>query len=83
MQRIVTLIIWEEDMDRALELRYLLADTIEHRKLGEIVNEGTGAGFTEVSFITSYTAQKEEEIKSLVQALGLLNVTKIEVEEME
>lgn len=83
MQKIVTLVIREEDMDRALELRYLLADTIEHRKLGEIINEGTGMGFTEVSFITNYTTQKAEEIKSLVQALGLLNVTEIEVEEME
>lgn len=79
MKQIVTIIVREPDTDTALQLRYLLADTIESRKLGQVVNEGIGEGYTEVSFITDYN-EKATEIKSLVHSLGLSGSSEIEVE---
>lgn len=82
-KKTITIIIKGTNTDTALQLRYILADTIEARQVGTIINEGTGEGFTEVSFIADYSEQKKAEIKSLIQSLGLSDTTEIHIEETD
>ncbi|WP_299524196.1 hypothetical protein [Winogradskyella sp.] len=61
-----------KNINRTLELRYLLADTIEHRKLGIVINEGTGKGFVDISFTTTKN-YKKKELEGILLALGFIN----------
>lgn len=80
----VTVPLSEEDsdnLDRTLELRYLLADTIEARKLGDIVNEGTGNGFIDVSFLTEEAEKLQPDLESLLLSLGFTGDNQITIKE--
>lgn len=71
------------NINRTLELRYLLADTIEARGLGEIVNEGTGNGFVDVSFITEDAMKLKPDLESLLLSLGFTGDNQIDIEDYE
>lgn len=71
------------NINRTLELRYLLADTIEARGLGEIVNEGTGNGFIDVSFVTKDAMKLKPDLESLLLSLGFTGDNQIEIEDYE
>jgi hypothetical protein len=58
----------------------MLSDTIVERHIGEIINEGTGEGFTEVQFMANYN-RKKNEIQDLLLALGISDCSEIFVEE--
>jgi len=70
-----------DNINRTLELRYLLADTIEERGLGEIVNEGTGDSYIDVSFITENAAKLKPDLESLLLALGFTGENQIDIED--
>ncbi len=71
------------NINRTLELRYLLADTIEERGLGDIINEGTGGNFIDVSFITNDAEQLEPDLRSLLLSLGFTGDNQIVIEDYE
>ncbi|WP_299223797.1 hypothetical protein [uncultured Psychroserpens sp.] len=53
-------------------LRHILADTIEERKIGKVIEEGTSAdGFHVLVSFNDKSTIKKNEIFSLVQSLGL------------
>lgn len=62
----------ERFSDTNLQLRYLLADTLEKRGIGEVYDEGMGEDFMEVTLDVMRSHAKEAEIKSILQSLGLL-----------
>jgi hypothetical protein len=52
-------------------IRYILADTIEQRGLGEVIDEGSGVGFMDICIKLSPGDTREAEIISLLESLGL------------
>ena len=85
-KKIVTIIIQSEEgtpIKQDLNIRYMLADTIKARGIGEIINEGCGEGFVEVSFISHFSEKDKKGIDSIVEALGLSDCTLIDVEDMD
>ena len=66
-----------------LKLRYALVDTIEERGIGEVWDEGMGEGYMEVNVELQPTEEKEKEVKSILQSLGLLQSSEIFLEDLE
>ena len=62
----------ERFSDTNLQLRYTLVDTLEERRIGEVYDEGMGEDFMEVSLDVLRSEKTEEEIKSILLSLGLL-----------
>ena len=58
--------------DKDLPIRYILADTIESRKLGKIVNEGSGMDFMDITIETEESEKMKENITSMLESLGLI-----------
>ncbi len=67
-----------DNVNRTLELRYLLADTIEERGLGQIENEGIGEHFIEVSFITEKENDLINQLEGLLLSLGFTERNEIQ-----
>jgi hypothetical protein len=55
-----------------LKIRHTLAETIEERGIGEIWNQGMGENYMDVSLDIAPSEEKENEIKSILQSLNLL-----------
>jgi hypothetical protein len=62
-----------------LDLRYILADTIESRKLGEIIEEGTGQGFFQIDIDCAGNPEQILEIQSILQSLGIYSESEINI----
>ncbi|WP_299313209.1 hypothetical protein [uncultured Aquimarina sp.] len=71
------------NIDRTLELRYLLADTIEARGLGELINEGTGDSYIDIAFVTEDATKLKPDLESLLLSLGFTGENQIDVEDYE
>ncbi len=71
------------NINRTLELRYLLADTIEARDLGKIINEGTGDDYIDVTFIAKDANKLQPDLESLLLSLGFTGKNQIEIEDYE
>jgi len=83
MKKLISLIVGFENeilYNHYLNIRYTLADTIENRNLGVIVNEGSGVGFMEVKFESIFNHKMEMELHSLILSLGILDATEIIIE---
>ncbi len=70
-----------QNINRTLELRYLLADTIEIRGFGKIVNEGVGIDYIEISFLTQQTQLLKSNLEGLLLSLGFTGNNKINIED--
>ncbi len=83
MKKIRVKVLLNEDdiknINRTLELRYLLADTIEERGLGQIINEGTGEGYIDISFETENVNLLDSNLKELLISLGFTGENEIKV----
>ncbi len=66
-----------KNINRALELRYLVSDTIEERGLGQIINEGTGEDYIDISFLTNQEDELENNLKSLLLSIGFSKESEI------
>jgi len=55
-----------------LKIRHTLAETIEERNIGEVWNQGMGENYMDVSLDIVPSEEKEQEIKSILQSLNLL-----------
>lgn len=62
-------------LERGLNIRYTLADTIEERKIGEVVEEGTGVDYMVIVVKVKSVKKAEKEIKQILLSLGLLEIT--------
>lgn len=69
--------------DDDLQLRYTLVDTIEERGIGEVWDEGMGDSYMEINIELEPTEEKQEQIKSILQSLGLLKSSEIFLEDLE
>lgn len=86
MQKLINIVIRPDERDSKvldLNLRYLLADTIENRDIGVIVDEGSGENFMEVSFISDYGRRIRSDLESLVISLGMDGMIEIQVTEID
>ena len=54
-----------------LELRYILADTIENRGIGNVIEEGSGEDFIELIVDVEQVENPMEKISSILLSLGL------------
>lgn len=73
----------ERFSDTNLQLRYTLVDTLEERGIGEVYDEGMGEDIMEVTLDVVRSEKKEEEIKSILQSLGLLGSSELIYNEKE
>ena len=53
-------------------MRYILADTLEERDIGRVINEGTGDRYMEIS-VKLKEGKALEDITSLLRSLNLFN----------
>jgi ketopantoate reductase len=60
---------------KELNIRYTLADTIEERGIGEVVEEGTGEDYILVAVKAKSVKKAEQKIKPILLSLGLLEAT--------
>ena len=70
-------------IERDLSIRYTVVDTIEHRKIGEVLEEGTEAEAVHiwVQLKSTFRLKKREaELYSLLKSLGLGDAIIEEVE---
>lgn len=67
----------------ALNLRYIVSDTIEERQLGEVIDESIGLDENdiEISALIMPDLGTVEEIKSVLDSLGLSNQYSFSFEE--
>ncbi len=56
-----------------LLMRHTLAETIEDRGIGEVWNQGMGEDYMDVSLDIVASEEKEQEIKSILKSLNLLD----------
>ncbi|MEM0941282.1 MAG: hypothetical protein AAGI25_16065 [Bacteroidota bacterium] len=66
-----------------LQLRYTLVDTIEEREIGEVWDEGMGDSYMEINVELEPTEEKQKQIKSILQSLGLFKSSEIFLEDLE
>jgi hypothetical protein len=59
--------------DIDLKLRHTLADTLEDRGIGEVVDEGSCQNYMEIALSIDPSEHKESSVRSLLQSLGLFN----------
>ena len=64
-----------------LSFRYIIADTIEERGIGTIVNEGTGEGYLEIGVMVNDVDLAKAQIKDLLASLNLEKNSEIEYDE--
>jgi hypothetical protein len=62
--------------DRDLHLRYILAETLEERCIGEVCDEGVGEGYMEVTLVIS-SEENDDEVRSILKSLGLLTCSEL------
>lgn len=55
------------------------SDTIEERGLGQIINEGTGEGYIDISFETENVNLLDSNLKELLISLGFTGENEIKV----
>ena len=55
-----------------LPLRYILADTIEERGIGKVINEGAGEYYMEVQVKIDGRMDYHQEIISILESLSLM-----------
>lgn len=67
----------ERFSDTNLQIRYTLVDTLEARGIGEVYDEGMGEDFMEVTLDVVRSEKIEAEIKSILQSLGLLEISEL------
>ena len=65
-----------------LQLRHTLVDTLEERGIGEVWDEGMGDGYMEVNVELVSKEDKTNEVKSILQSLGL-SQSKLLIEDIE
>lgn len=70
-------------LSRNLNLRHTLVDTLEERGIGEVFDEGMGEDFMDVALDIVPSEQKEKEIKSILQSLGVLENSELTYRELE
>jgi hypothetical protein len=58
-----------------LKIRHTLVETIEEREIGEVWNQGMSDDYMDVSLDIVPSEEKEQEIKSILQSLNLLERT--------
>lgn len=66
-----------------LNLRHTLVDTLEERGIGEVVYEGMGEDFMEVTLEIDSWRAKEDEIRSILKSLGILETSELRYRELE
>lgn len=66
-----------------LSLRHTLVDTLEARGIGEVVDEGMGEGFMDVTLDIIPSELKENEIRSILKSLGILETSTLTYRELE
>jgi len=63
-----------------LSMRYTLVDTIEDRKIGQVIEEGTGEdGMHVIVQLEGDFEKKKSELYNLISNLGLVNTSINEV----
>jgi hypothetical protein len=60
-----------EDSD--FSFRYILTDTTEARDIGEVVDEGSGNGFMDITVEVKNINDASEKIKEILNSLNILN----------
>lgn len=70
-------------LNRNLSLRHTLVDTLEERGIGEVFDEGMGEDFMDVAMDIVPSEEKEREIKSILQSLGILENSELTYRELE
>jgi hypothetical protein len=65
-----------------LNLRNTLSDTLEDRKVGEVIYEQIGDTFIEVGLEVLRSPETDDEIISVLKSLGLFQNSKLRYEEL-
>jgi HJR/Mrr/RecB family endonuclease len=64
----------EEDVN----IRYTLIDTIEQRKIGQVVEEGSGKNSIYIAIRGTSAKRVKNKVKPILLSLGLLKATKFD-----
>ncbi len=72
-----------EELGMTVDKRYLLSDVIEAHELCELINEGTGENYMDVSFITEDVTKIEPDLKKAIADAGFDLEAKIEIEDYQ
>lgn len=68
--------------ENELPIPYILADTIESRKIGKIINEGTGDNFMNLAIsLNKKKSSPCQEILSILKSLNLKNYSELSFKE--
>ena len=68
-----------DELGMTVNKRYLLSDVLEEHELCELMNEGTGENYMDVSFITEDVTKMEPDLKKAIAGAGFDLEAKIEV----
>ncbi|HEX7016861.1 MAG TPA: hypothetical protein VF191_15240 [Cyclobacteriaceae bacterium] len=66
-----------------LNLRHTLVDTLEERGIGDVIDEGMGEDFMDVALEIVFSKEKEDEIRSILRSLGILESSELTYSQLE
>ena len=66
-----------------LNLRHTLVDTLEERGIGDVIDEGKGEDFMDVALEIVFSKEKEDEIRSILRSLGILESSELTYSQLE
>ncbi|WP_062061781.1 hypothetical protein [Aquimarina longa] len=72
-----------DELGMTVNKRYLLSDVIEAHELCELINEGTGENYMDVSFITKDVTKIEPDLKKAIAGADFDLEAKIEIEDYQ
>ncbi len=72
-----------DELGMTVNKRYLLSDVLEGHELCELIDEGTGENYMNVSFITEDVAKIEPDLKKAITNAGFDLEAKIKIEDYE